>query len=242
MDPFGFLVFQPLLLLRINPYFPPGKNSLLFPVQQLCVDFRQMLFHIHKGQQDNHRSRHNNIEQIEGHGHELRYFGAGHYTYGVHKAQLQDSGFKAAGKRCVNQGLHRRNDSDPHHALQTKVSLVFNAVKGIAHKCRKNIRIGKPAYLPQEARNQRRHQLIREHPAKNAPKQRNGVSGDRQIFDTEFFCHGIDNECADAGHGAGNHRINGVHQWVFRTAQQKLDVKILHIAALKIIHNAADCG
>ena len=122
------------------------------------------------------------------------------------------------------------------------MGFVFDAVKGIAHERCKNVRIGEPAHLPQKARDQSEHQLIREHPAKNASKQCNGISGDRQIFDAEFFGHGIDDECADAGHGAGNHRVNSVHQGGFCASQQKLDVKILYIAALEIIHNAADCG
>ena len=122
------------------------------------------------------------------------------------------------------------------------MGLEFNAIIGIAHQCCEDIGIGEHTNLPQEARHQRQYHMIGEDHAQDAACQHDGIAADGQIFDAYFLGQRINDKRTDAGHGAGDHLVDGVHHGIFRAAQQELDVKVLHIPALIIVNNTADGG
>ena len=139
---FQLLLFPALQFLWIDPLLAPGKHRFLPAAGQLGVHFRQMLFHIHKGKQHKIHDRHDNIKQVERHGHKVHDLRACGYADRVHKSKLQNGGLITAGKGGVYSRLNRHDDGGPQQPFQAQAGLKFYTVKGVAQKRRNDVAVG----------------------------------------------------------------------------------------------------
>ena len=120
------------------------------------------------------------------------------------------------------------------------MGFVFHTIKRVAHQRGHDISIWNHAELAQKACRQSHRQCVREHPAQHTADEHQRITGDCAVANSEFFGQRICYDRAKSERNAGDDLIKREHKWIVHTVKQKLYVKILHVATLEVVSDAAD--